>query len=381
MDVVESLSQRFGDWYENLLGGNSSSELRPKDILRKILRTLDDNRSEGIDGRVYVPNRYILELNLPNDDERDFLLSFIDEDELATVINRYIEEKDYSLRGPIGFTINSAAITNKPSAKLNVKARFEKGSLINDSTGDKASDNGTMIEHPDEPTIAANLFDDLETIAELPRRWATLAVTAPDGRVSSIQITGNSFTIGRSSKENNLVLSGDGKVSKYHARIQHTEDGTAVLHDLCSTNGVMLNEQRLVGNALLEPFDQLQIGEHLLVYQPDDYPATAARRTVAPKRKSIIVDITTSDEQLLSSDNLVGQSITSDLVLSAPGIAQRQARIIAHESGVFTIEDLSGQKSTLLNDRVVQAGERLKLTNGDRIQFGPLQFQYREMQA
>ena len=60
MEIFEKINRAFGGWYEGLFGG--SDDVRPRDILRRILTAMEEHRKEGIDGKVYVPNQYILEI-------------------------------------------------------------------------------------------------------------------------------------------------------------------------------------------------------------------------------------------------------------------------------------------------------------------------------
>ncbi len=68
------------------------------------------------------------------------------------------------------------------------------------------------------------------------------------------------FTIGR--LEADLLLSGDHQVSRRHAQLSVTPDGSASISDLGSTNGVLVNNQR-VQSMVLCPGDVLQIGTSL----------------------------------------------------------------------------------------------------------------------
>src|SRR5258708_23915107 len=132
MDLFERFSSKFGNWYEGLFGAGSG-ELRPRDVLRKITTAMEDNRKEGLDGQVYVPNRYVLELAIDDPEERDYLLSFLDEEELVSVLHRFMAQNNYQARGPLDFTIAevSAAVgrpaTEQRREKLRVKARFATG--------------------------------------------------------------------------------------------------------------------------------------------------------------------------------------------------------------------------------------------------------------
>src|ERR1035438_549892 len=99
MDILERFHNKFGRWYGRLFNESDENGLRPKDVLRKILDAMEENRGEGLDGRVYVPNKYVLELGVPDQDQRDYLLSFLDEEELSAVLQRYMVQNGYATRG------------------------------------------------------------------------------------------------------------------------------------------------------------------------------------------------------------------------------------------------------------------------------------------
>jgi len=382
MDLIEKLNQKFGTWYESLFGENGDVELRPKDVLRKILHAMDDNRSEGIDGKVYVPNKYILVLNLADVDERDYLLSFLDEEELSAVLNRYMAQNGYAVRGPLDFTITDSAPEAADHApKLTVKARFEKGTAetVAPSPEVVAERAASRIESDDLPTVALNFDEDLTTAFVPSGPSAQLAVTEPDGHHSLINITKSSFTVGRSrTSGNDLVLGSDGKVSKRHAQIDLTADGEAYIYDLGSTNGVTVNGKRVFDRVRLYPLDHIVVGDTLMVF---DQLSNAVEKSPPPRssfKRAVLSPLTGDKDYYLASDNLIGRGITCDIILDAPSSAPRQAQIVAHESGIFTIEDLSGNSSTFVNERILCPGERIRLTNGDRIQFGHQLYQFLE---
>ena len=103
MDVIERLNKRFGTWYESLLGGGDKAgePLRPRDILRRIISAMEDARREGLDGQVYVPNSYTLQVAPQNDDERDYLRAFLHADELAAAVQSAADRHGYKTRGPL----------------------------------------------------------------------------------------------------------------------------------------------------------------------------------------------------------------------------------------------------------------------------------------
>ncbi|MEA2427895.1 MAG: serine protease Do [Thermoleophilaceae bacterium] len=79
----------------------------------------------------------------------------------------------------------------------------------------------------------------------------------------TVDVTGDEFTIGREEGVN-LVLSGDGKVSRRHAALKPLPDGRATLYDLGSSNGTYVNGQR-IQSTVLSGNEQVQIGDTLMV--------------------------------------------------------------------------------------------------------------------
>ena len=79
----------------------------------------------------------------------------------------------------------------------------------------------------------------------------------------TIEVTGDEFTIGREQGAD-LVLTGDGKVSRRHAALKPLPDGRATLYDLGSSNGTYVNGQR-IQSTVLNGNEQVQIGDTLLV--------------------------------------------------------------------------------------------------------------------
>ena len=86
-----------------------------------------------------------------------------------------------------------------------------------------------------------------------------------EGSGQEFPLRNSILKLGRS-KENDIALDGL-MVSRFHAEIR-SQDGYFVLRDLDSTNGSYVNDQRIAEH-VLEPGDQIQIGENLLVFQWD----------------------------------------------------------------------------------------------------------------
>jgi hypothetical protein len=68
------------------------------------------------------------------------------------------------------------------------------------------------------------------------------------------------LTLGR--KDDNMVVINDPYVSSYHAKI-YVKNTDYIIEDLGSTNGTILNEDKIQGRAYINPGDEIKIGSVL----------------------------------------------------------------------------------------------------------------------
>ncbi len=406
MDIFERFNSKFGKWYEGLFGGDAG-ELRPKDVLRKIIAAMEDHRKEGFDSKIYVPNKYILELAVDDPEEREYLLSFLDEEELVAVLQKFMAQNGYKTRGPLDFTIAEVPEAEREgrAEKLRVKVRYEKGEASPKEPNPGASADPSLLgkgaEKPSSPSAPPSLTgkgvgglgssglgsDDLPTVAgfdlddepgTVPAvAWASLAVTGVDGRKSLFSLTKPLVQIGRSrNMGNDLILDADGMVSKNHARLERERDGAWTLYDLGSTNGVKVGDLRVDGNRILKDGDDILIGATRLVFQQADArPATPSPSATAPPRRARLIGLD-GEPHVLASETLVGRAVTSDIVLADPSVSTKHARIISPDAATYTLEDLSGENGTRVNGRDLPPGRRLPLTDGDIVLFGSVELRF-----
>jgi predicted component of type VI protein secretion system len=83
-----------------------------------------------------------------------------------------------------------------------------------------------------------------------------------DSRI--VMLEGTRLTVGRLG-DNDLVLAGDGEVSRFHALFEGVAGGWC-LRDLSSKNGTFVNGERLGGDRPLRSGDQIRIGRTWLVF-------------------------------------------------------------------------------------------------------------------
>ncbi|MEA2409534.1 MAG: hypothetical protein QOC77_95 [Thermoleophilaceae bacterium] len=77
-------------------------------------------------------------------------------------------------------------------------------------------------------------------------------------------------------------LGGDTEISRQHARFRRLDGGQVMVEDLNSTNGTLVNGQRITGPHVLSPGDRITLGRTTLQFEGDPQPAAAAAAPVAP---------------------------------------------------------------------------------------------------
>ena len=394
MDILEKFNSKFGGWYEGLFGAGGG-ELRPKDVLRKILAAMEDGRKEGLDGKTYVPNKYTVELAVDDPEEREYLLSFLDEDELAATLKKFMAQNGYKTRGPLDFTIAEVPEEERAERrdKLRVRVRYEKGDMAPPAPNSGGA-RQEMVED-DLPTVAGlpAMGDEDDEPGTVPAvAWATLIVTGPDGRTRRVSLTQPTFQMGRSrTAGNDLVLEADDQISKAHARLERERDGAWTLYDLASTNGVRVNSARVGGNRALQDGDTLMLGDTSLVFEQTPPRAAPAgpvsaggvsraldaleARLASPPRRARLVG-PSGDAHVLASETLIGRAVTSDIILPGPTVSTKHARIISPDAATYLLEDLGGPGGTRINDRTLPPGRRQPLASGDVLHFGDAEMHF-----
>jgi pSer/pThr/pTyr-binding forkhead associated (FHA) protein len=406
MDVFERLNRRFGTWYEGLFGGSDrAAEIRPRDILRRILAAMEDNRREGLDGKVYVPNSYTVQVVVNDEDERDYLRSFLSADELAHAVSRAAEQHGYGLRGPLAFHVEEikspvAGSSNVP--KVRVKCRFDTQAAP--SAGNVANASNTPSPLVPAPLHGANapgtLIRDFDkndepgTVPVVQMDWASLVARGPNGQLVDVfGLQAKGAKIGRGRTSGNDIVLEDAMVSKRHARIEW-EKNRFILYDDSSTNGTHINGSPVrsgVGYPL-NPGDEIRMGGTTLTFRPSHeqgqpagadatFPVQAssvARTYAAPEANGIESNGARATFRLIAGDGevyslasemSVGRALTSDISLIATGVASRHANLTVRGDTVY-VEDLDTPGGTFVNGERIPARFPVTLVDGDQIAFG-----------
>lgn len=384
MDIFEKLNKTFAGWYESWFG-DAFGDIRPKDVLRKIISEMEGNRKEGLDSRVYVPNKYILEISFANDEEREYLLAFLDKDELDNALRKYMAQNKYFLRGPLDFTIEEAAPADESGKheKLTVKCKWDvRPGEQNSGPQEPVNlvipalaivEDRTDVLDDEEYTVASTDVYDASTVSP-----PGLRIKKPGGGSSFYVVSKPNVTIGRSHRLNNdIVIDNDGMISKRHAKISMTADGFRIA-DADSTNGVWVNGEH-VSDAMLKSGDIIRLGSTEMVFDEagtsKTSPPMVKEPVAVPPKLVSSADSKSGDEYLLASDMVIGRSLGSDIRVDHSSVSRRHARIYRDGSEYF-IEDLGSANGTMVNDSIVHKNSPVKLRSGDRIQVGEVEFSF-----
>jgi ABC-2 type transport system ATP-binding protein len=206
---------------------------------------------------------------------------------------------------------------------------------------------------------------------------ATLAIVQGADAGGEFPITGTTV-VGRGTGAD--VILADTEVSTKHAAFDLVDGGIAV-QDLGSTNGTLVNGQRVTGSHLLQPGDRVQLGASVMEVR---WPAQAPP---GPEAGSPGVQATQGRQiptlpvlefvagQYAGSEMPVGQQVVigrdagvADVVLDQDSEISRRHASFSPAGAGLVVQDLGSSNGTIVN------GHRLEyavtLGTGDQVQLG-----------
>lgn len=221
--------------------------------------------------------------------------------------------------------------------------------------------------------------------------FAKLVLNAPNESEQEFKLSKSTIEIGRAAL-NDIVLQ-DEKISREHARIEHSEQGTQIT-DLGSSNGTLVNGSRITTSSLAAG-DTIQLGASTLRFveiTPEPDPGVTMLNTEADLNQTLATMVMetslndVSDSRLVvhTSDKtweialkdesyLIGRDPNCDVFINNVRLSRRHARIV-RKGEIFTVYDLNSTNGTRIGDERI---EQHDLADGDTIQIGKARLVYK----
>ena len=280
-----------------LPGRSNPSTIRPLEIGRRLLRAIDDNVDIDVKGRRVSPDTFTVSLSETDraalaDDEKALI------EELAAAATSYIRDEGLNILTAVNvrFTTDNAldtgkvaittAISGQQSDDAPSEAVAEPEQQVDVPAAPDPAPVEPIVDHEPPPVplvepapaVAEHVEPDVSPAAPVdlpppvvtpapepltisdapeptPARAALGAIVQRDGTRHPV---GNTpLTMGRATS-NGIQIS-DGQASRQHAEIRY-ENGRHHVVDLNSTNGTLVNDQRIVGSQQLNHGDIITIG-------------------------------------------------------------------------------------------------------------------------
>ena len=204
MSILKNIEAKLEGLFQGSFSRTFKSKVQPVEIARKLAKEMQDNKTVSI-SRTYVPNQYLVYLS---SQDRDQFEGY--EDGVLKELSDYLLEHARS---------EGLALVTRPTVEFRTDDRLGLG------------------------------------------EFGIQAMLVGGGRRTVL--SGSRFVIGRS-RDADLTLD-DPNVSRRHAELRR-EDGSWVVADLASTNGVKVNGRR-VAEHRLTPGDEITLGLETLHFE------------------------------------------------------------------------------------------------------------------
>ncbi len=206
----------------------------------------------------------------------------------------------------------------------------------------------------------------------------TLTIEDSNGQIADrFSFDHGAYVIGR--HESCDIVLPSSSVSRQHARI-FIDNGRCYVEDLGSSNGVVVDGQRVIKERDLGTASQLRVGDFYLYleYKRPDRGRQNVLQTLFINDEnggSKLVRINDSfageEFSLSETENSIGRTDENFILLSDASISRQHAKIV-RSGNDYTVMDLGSSNGTKLNGKKLKTTATLK--HGDRVEFGNVEF-------
>jgi hypothetical protein len=228
------------------------SEVRPVEIARKLAREMEEHQSHSL-SRTYVPNEYRVYLSA-RDRERFADYEEALSDELAGYLLEHARRERFAfLSRPV---IEFETDHRLGLGQFGIQTRVVNPEDVAPSyPPEEREEFGKTMVHSSAVRVA-------EQLQEAPIARRQRAILLYQGR--RLLVGPDGAVIGRS-RESDIVLD-DANVSRRHVEIK-PQGGSWIVVDLGSTNGSRLNGQRIQRPEVIQPGDEIELGNSTIVFE------------------------------------------------------------------------------------------------------------------
>ncbi len=185
---------------------------------------------------------------------------------------------------------------------------------------------------------------------------AEVEVWTLSGR-STIALDNDRVTVGKSG-DNGIAIPGDPTVSRLHAVLERFEAGWCV-SDLGSSNGTLVNGERIWAQTRLRHGDEVRVGRtRLLFHNSDDVGRTVTEvaddtPTLTPRERDVLVVLCRPllDRDLFTEPASI-KEVAAELVVSEAAVKQHLGNLYAK----FGLDDDVTHRRTRLANEAIRRG-------------------------
>jgi len=235
--------------FDGLFSRAFKSSIKPLQIGRRLLRTVDEERQVDSQGRRVVPNSYLVQLSA-RDREGFADLEPSLHQELTVALREYIKAEGYHVEGKARVAFHTNPDLKR--GRFEIEARnVDQGSTPEPSAPSPATSTPETPAAPPVLTVVHDAFDRPPAI-----------ITLPAGQ--RVEIREGHYVLGRN-LECDIVLN-DSNVSRRHAEFTCAA-GEVAVRDLGSTNGTRVNGVLVTGEQILQHGDVIGFGSVQITFE------------------------------------------------------------------------------------------------------------------
>ena len=260
MGVLQRFERRLGGLVEGAFAKVFKGDVQPVEIASALQRETDDRKTVVGQGKVLVPNDFVVELGRHDFDRLNPWAEPLG-DELAAMVREHAAELRYSFVGPVSVALE--LMPDVDTGTFRIRSGVSAGDVID---GGRIVRSGSAASSMDAAAAPTGALPGRPRLVVTAGGKAKTGSPEARGEEQAYFLTHSVTVIGRAA-EADLRLNDPG-VSRRHAEIRQ-ESGAFWIVDLGSTNGLRVNDAPITRHELING-DRVEVGSTTMVFHRDD---------------------------------------------------------------------------------------------------------------